>query len=81
MLSETVAHALRDEGHMETADFVQNMDKFFDCLNVTSITGGKKKLKKFSYPYRSASDFRLEVRLIYIHTYVHVHVHVRTCHV
>ena len=64
VLSETVAKALEDEGHSETAKFVENFDKFFDCLNVSCITGGRDKNKKFRYPYRTANDDRLKVRLI-----------------
>lgn len=42
-MSETVASALRCEGHTETATFVEYFDKFFDCLNVSSISGGGNK--------------------------------------
>lgn len=56
-----MAHALEMEGHAETAQFVNMFDKFFDSLNVSSITEGKTKLKSFRYPYRSASDDRLDV--------------------
>ena len=62
-----MAHALRSERHTESAQFVDMMDRFFDCLNVSSLTGDKKALKKFHYPYQSASDDRLNVSKSCIH--------------
>jgi len=49
----------------ETAYFIQKMDKFFDCFNVSSYTAGKKNRKPFQQPYRSANDFRLTVSTWY----------------
>ena len=48
MLSESVAKALWQEGEEfeETAQFIEMFDKFFDILNVSSISEGQKKLKK-----------------------------------
>lgn len=65
MLSDTVSKALMLTGGgiaFETAYFVGKMDKFFDCLNVSSYTAGMRSRKPFQQPYRSAGDFRLTVR-------------------
>lgn len=43
VLSETVACALKEEGHSEMAKFVEYFVRFFDCLNVSSISEGKHK--------------------------------------
>jgi len=64
-----VANAIKltgSEGAQETAKFIEYMDKFFDCLNVTSFSMGKRKRKPFQQPYRKkddpkAEDFRLTV--------------------
>ena len=45
----------------ESVKFMRNMDKFFDCLNVSNCATGKKQKKAFKLPYKSASDFRLKV--------------------
>ena len=73
MLSSTVAEAIKltkSKEAMETAWFIEKMDKFFDCFNVSSFVAGKKKRKPFQQPYRGADDFRLTVRtstcIIYI---------------
>ena len=47
--------------HGETADFVEYFDKFFDCLNASSLSGGQRKNKKNRYPYRTGEDDRLNV--------------------
>ena len=47
-----------------TAHFVMMFDHFFDCLNVNSFTAGKQKRKPYQDPYRSASDFRLKVKIL-----------------
>ena len=63
-MSETVSQALFLTGGkeaFETAYFIGKIDKLFDCLNVMSICGGKKKRKVFQNPYRSATDFRVKV--------------------
>lgn len=57
-----MAHALRSEGQIETARFVEYIDNS-DCLNVNSITGGQKKRKNNRYPYRTSNDDRLVVIL------------------
>jgi hypothetical protein len=64
VLSETVGKALElvgGEEAKETANFILRVDKFFDCLNVKSISEGCKKLKAFREPYRSGDDFRFRV--------------------
>ena len=45
----------------ETAKFTSNFDKFFDVLNVKSLTEGKHKRKESRLPYASAEDPRLDV--------------------
>ena len=63
-MSESVANALRQQGDddlKETAEFVEKFNQFFDCLNVSSLSGGKQKRKKNRYPYRTSSDDRLKV--------------------
>ena len=45
----------------ETARFVGVMDKFFDALNVSNFSNGKKNRKPFQDPYRSEKDIRLSV--------------------
>jgi hypothetical protein len=46
----------------ETAKFTANFDKFFDALNVKSLTEGKHKRKDSRMPYTSVDDPRLDVR-------------------
>ena len=41
-------------------------DKFFDTLNVSSLSAGKLKRNAFKSPYRSGADFRLKVFLLTI---------------
>ena len=43
----------------ETAKFVSLFDKFFDCLNVSSLSAGRLKRNAFKAPYRLGTDFRL----------------------
>ena len=50
MLSETVAKGLQytfKKEARETALFVEKVDKFFDCLNVTNYTKSITSLKPF----------------------------------
>lgn len=50
VLSSSVANALRLTGGAEaceTCDFVEKMDKFFDCFNVSSYTASRKAKKEF----------------------------------
>ena len=56
-MSSSVAKALRLTGGdeaVETANFVEIVDKLFDCLNVSSMSKGRKA---FALPYRGLDDF------------------------
>ena len=67
-MSETVAKALRltgGEEAKETANFIEMVDKLFDCMNVSSLSRGKLQRKPFVQPYRNSNDFRLAVGGIY----------------
>ena len=73
VLSETVAKAIRligGKAAFETAYFLEKMDKFFDCLNVSLYTAGKRHRKPFQQPYRSSEDFRLLVSIFYQSEYL-----------
>ena len=64
VLSGTVSKALSltgGEAATETAHFVSMIDHFFDCVNVGNYTAGKLSRNPFKVPYRSGSDFRLNV--------------------
>ena len=64
-MSDTVAKALLltgGEEAKETANFIEMVDKLFDCLNVSSLSRGKLQQKPFVQPYRSCNDFRPAVR-------------------
>ena len=64
VMSETVSKALRltgGEEAAETAQFIEMVDKMFDCLNVSSLSKGKMKRKPSVQPYRNANDFQLKV--------------------
>ena len=50
-----------DSDMEETIRFVHFFDRFFDCLNVSNLTEGKKSLKKDLYPYRLPDDDRFDV--------------------
>ena len=45
----------------ETARFAEMFDKFFDCLNCSSLSAGKRSRNPFKPPYRSATDWKLKV--------------------
>lgn len=63
VLSSSVSKALAlsgDNSLIETARFIEMMDKFFDCMNVRTISGGTRKRNPFLDPYRP-NDFRLKV--------------------
>ena len=58
-----MAAALRLTGGTEveqTANFVEMMDRFFDCMNVNMLTAGKHKRNPFKDPFRP-NDFRIKV--------------------
>lgn len=48
----------------KTIEFVLMFDKFFDCLNVASLSAGKQCRNAFKSPYHSANDFRIKVKKI-----------------
>lgn len=53
-MSESVSLALLLTGGKEanaTAVFIQKVDRFFDCLNVSSFDEGRLKRKPFLQPY------------------------------
>ncbi len=50
---------LRDYTHYIQDAYM--MDKFFDSVNITSFSAGKRQGKPFQDQHRSASDFRLKV--------------------
>ena len=55
------------ENAIETANFIEKMDKFFDCFNVSTFTAGKhQQRKQFLGPYRSKTDFRLTVSWLFL---------------
>lgn len=63
-MSSSVAKALRLSGGdeaVETANFVEIVDKLFDCLNVSSLSKGIHTKKAFALPYRKVDDFRIKV--------------------
>lgn len=65
VLSKSVADAFAyfgDDATTETETFVRNFDRFFDCLNVRSISEWKTKRKEDLKPYKTADDSRLKVR-------------------
>ena len=64
VLSSSVAHCMEHMGDSdmeETIRFVRFFDRFFDCLNVSNLTKGRKSLKKDLYPYRTPDDDRFDV--------------------
>ena len=66
-----MAEALKLTGEeaRETAHFIQLVDKFFNCLNVTNCHSGKHKRKVFQDPFRP-NDFRLKVyNRIFLYNY------------
>ncbi len=67
VLSKSVADALAyfgDESTTETENFIKMFDRFFDCLNVRSLSEWKSKLKPDLQPYTSPDDSRLKVRVL-----------------
>ena len=60
----SVANALlftKKEEVATTAEFVDLINKFFDCLNVGNYTEGRDNQTALKQPYRKSTDFRLEV--------------------
>ena len=48
----------------ETMRFVRMFDRWFDCMNVSSLSEGKRELKKDLYPYRTPKDTRFDVSML-----------------
>ena len=62
-LSATTASVLRTyygDDTSETALFCENMDNFFDPLNVRNTSEGDRKHKNFLKPYRNIDDPRFD---------------------
>ena len=51
-----------DDLTTETEVFVCNFDRFFDCLNVRSLSEWRTKRKEDLKPYTSPDDNRLKVQ-------------------
>ena len=49
------------ESAKETARFAEMFDKFFDCMNCSSLSAGKRTRNPFKSPFRSATDWKLKV--------------------
>ena len=63
-MSSTVSAALLYTGSsevIETAYFIEKVDKFFDCMNVSNFKQGIHSRKCYQQPYRNADDVRLKV--------------------
>ena len=59
VLSQSVVNALHFYGGpetLETKNFVQTFDAFFDCLNVSNLDADRKKRKPNLRPYRSPDN-------------------------
>ena len=64
VLSSTVSSALKCYGGdraSETSRFCAMFNNFFDCLNVSQLSENIRSQNPFKAPYRSPSDFRLQV--------------------
>lgn len=67
VLSASVAHAMELMGApdmIETIRFVRMFDRFFDCLNVSSLSEGRRARKPDLNPYRSPNDIRFTVCIL-----------------
>ena len=53
-----------DPAMSETVRFIRLFDHWFDCLNVSSLSEGRRSLKKDLYPYRSPADTRFDVSVV-----------------
>ena len=68
-----------DRDMEETVKFVRNFDRFFDCLNVSNLSEGRKSRKLDLYPYRTPDDTRFDVSAVTLGeccTHHHVYIHV-----
>ena len=62
ILSKTMSVALSTFETPEstaTAEYCEMIDSFFDCLNVRSLTEGRRKIKPLLEPYVNQNDERL----------------------
>ena len=76
VLSDSVAKAMQatqGQESEETLRFITMFDQFFDCFNVRSYDEGKRQRKPFKQPYRSGSDFRLQVCILYYYQHACIH--------
>ena len=48
---------------MQIACFAEMFDRFFDCLNSSSLSAGKRSRNPFRSPYRSGNDWKLYGKL------------------
>ena len=55
---------MKDPALEKTIEFCQTFDKFFDCLNVSSLDLGKHSRNAFKSPYHHAADFRIKVHAV-----------------
>ena len=77
VLSQSVSKALQmtvGTRAKETARFADMFDKFFDCLNCSTLSAGKRTRNPFKSPYRSGTDWKLKVntwsKCVWIYMYV-----------
>ena len=61
VLSNSVSKAIELQGGPNSFETAYFMNNFFDCLNVSSYSAGKRNRNAFQQPYLSPTDFRLEV--------------------
>lgn len=64
VLSQSVSKALQmtvGTRAKETARFADMFDRFFDCLNCSTLSAGKRTRNPFKSPYRSGTDWKLKV--------------------
>ena len=48
----------------ETSRFADMFDKFFDCMNCSTLSAGKRSRNPFKSPFRSGSDWKLKVFIL-----------------
>ena len=53
--------AARGRKYWMPANFIEMIDKLFDCMNVSSLSRGKLQRKLFVQPYWNSKDFQLLV--------------------
>ena len=67
-MSDSVSKALQLRGGTAakgTATFVEMFNKFFDVMNVSNFTDGKRTRNTFKDPYRSVKDVRIVVSITF----------------